>query len=742
MLRVVAIAIGLLKMLLELQQTRKSGALDVAGPSARVRLFVEDGHVVFADEGTVGETLGRILVREHVLTQEQYGAAIEWMSDLRSAGKTAKLGEVFVELGLLTREQVIAALSAQVQQKVMRALAWSSATFRFLESHGPLELSDRFVTVIEPLVIAALRLADRERIDALLSQARPRYAALRGDRLPGGGSTKLESIARVNAFRLAAAEDAFARALDGSRTVAELLAEADEPEAGRIDRGVVLAALLLTDALDLHRGPTAVRPMPVRPKPVRAPGVKPSASAALAAIANEGAKARAEAKAKADADAKAKAKAVAALTRAVVDAPADSERRMPGGEKMAPLLAEKAYQAGKKLVRAHRLAEAAAELKRAASLYKAVEYDLWAAWAAARADARGDGSHLEALRAVAELAIEQDTERGFATFVLGHIAKRRGDDAGAAELFARARVLDPEVDTIDAWEVRLQIGEASPTSTRGEVKALAPLLTGEKAEADARAEAKADADANAEARAEADAEAKAGADAGAARQVAADVRLGTELRGRAEREVAGRRRRKERRARAVDAVDASPRASSSRGWIVTIAIVGVIVAGVWIMTRTTPHDTAPVVTASTTTTATTTTPATSPTTSTTTSPIGVASVTEAPASASPRASSVPASATSADPTAGAAMPDASRVPADASYVDVDAGLPPVDASKGVLVLPSAADGHRVYVDGRLAGVPPPPIVLACGRHTIKIGSQGREQVAFVPCGGSLPLAYP
>jgi hypothetical protein len=450
----------------------------------------------------------------------------------------------------------------------------------------------------------------------------------------------------------------------------------------------------------------------------------------------------AKAKAKADADAKAKAKAVAALTRAVVDAPADSERRMPGGEKMAPLLAEKAYQAGKKLVRAHRLAEAAAELKRAASLYKAVEYDLWAAWAAARADARGDGSHLEALRAVAELAIEQDTERGFATFVLGHIAKRRGDDAGAAELFARARVLDPEVDTIDAWEVRLQIGEASPTSTRGEVKALAPLLTGEKAEADARAEAKADADANAEARAEADAEAKAGADAGAARQVAADVRLGTELRGRAEREVAGRRRRKERRARAVDAVDASPRASSSRGWIVTIAIVGVIVAGVWIMTRTTPHDTAPVVTASTTTTATTTTPATSPTTSTTTSPIGVASVTEAPASASPRASSVPASATSADPTAGAAMPDASRVPADASYVDVDAGLPPVDASKGVLVLPSAADGHRVYVDGRLAGVPPPPIVLACGRHTIKIGSQGREQVAFVPCGGSLPLAYP
>src|SRR3954464_1701267 len=84
----VAIAIGLLKMLLELQETRKAGALDVTGPGARVRLFVEDGKVVFADEGTLGETLGRILVREQVLTQEQYSAAIEWMSDARAAGKT------------------------------------------------------------------------------------------------------------------------------------------------------------------------------------------------------------------------------------------------------------------------------------------------------------------------------------------------------------------------------------------------------------------------------------------------------------------------------------------------------------------------------------------------------------------------------------------------------------------------------------------------------------------------------
>ncbi|HSO35884.1 MAG TPA: hypothetical protein VLT33_25315, partial [Labilithrix sp.] len=88
--------------------------------------------------------------------------------------------------------------------------------------------------------------------------------------------------------------------------------------------------------------------------------------------------------------------------------------------------------------------------------------------------------------------------------------------------------------------------------------------------------------------------------------------------------------------------------------------------------------------------------------------------------------------------------------ATASYVAVDAGLPSVDAAagpaiggeRGVLLMPASADSHRVYVDGRLAGVPPPPIVVGCGRHVVKIGSQGREQNVVVPCGGSVSLAYP
>jgi hypothetical protein len=83
---------------------------------------------------------------------------------------------------------------------------------------------------------------------------------------------------------------------------------------------------------------------------------------------------------------------------------------------------------------------------------------------------------------------------------------------------------------------------------------------------------------------------------------------------------------------------------------------------------------------------------------------------------------------------------------DASASDASASAstdpPSVDATKGVLLMPAAADTHRVYVDGRLAGVPPPPIVVGCGPHVVKIGSRGREQSVLVPCGGSVSLAYP
>ena len=712
-----AIAIGLLKMLLQLQESRRTGALDVVGPAARVRFFVDEGLIVHADEGTVGETLGRILVRERVVDQEQYSAAIEWMTELRASGKKAMLGEVFVDLGLLSTEQVRAALAAQVQSKALRALAWPQARFRFMESFGPLVLKDRFVTHIEPLVIAALRLAEREDIDTLLGQALARHAILRSD-APG-------LAARIDAFRFPPAETAFVATLDGSLTVKQLL-DAEQTEG--VDRAVVLTALLLTDTLDLRATAAAGRISTVpRPAPRSRPPASPPASAPAPAS-----------------------------TPAPAPAPSSASHVGPETPKapMAPLLAEKAYQTGKRLVRANRLPEAVVELRRAAALYGAVEYDLWAKWAASRADEENEDRHAGPLRAVAELAIAEDTERGFATFVLGHLARRKGELAKAEALFERARSLDPEAIE-SGWEARLRLGSQGVSETRSEVLALAPLMStpsppvivvneherdSERGVPTLRGLATEEALASLKRREQEQEQeqeqekerprvheaatvlitAAPSPEASVPAEVAAvrdEARESEEALANEEAPGSGPAAEPEL---AYQPYEPRPKERGG-GWAVVALGIAILGGGAYLAMR---------------------------------SPAEERAVTREATVSSAPAPTHDEPAPTHDEPAPAGDSDreeagAERV-ADASYAGGDAGLPAaIDAGvanlggeRGLLLMPLTADSHRVYVDGRLAGVPPPPIVVGCGKHVVKIGSQGREQSVIVPCGGSVSVTYP
>jgi len=122
------------------------------------------------------------------------------------------------------------------------------------------------------------------------------------------------------------------------------------------------------------------------------------------------------------------------------------------------LLAEQAFQAGKAHVRANDMKAAAVELKKAAELFPQIEYELWAAWTAMRADKDGEAGHVAHVKQLAETAIEQDPSLGFAYFALGHLALRAFDANRAKELFAKARALDPAAST-EAKDVRLKAKE-------------------------------------------------------------------------------------------------------------------------------------------------------------------------------------------------------------------------------------------------------------------------------------------
>jgi hypothetical protein len=58
---------------------------------------------------------------------------------------------------------------------------------------------------------------------------------------------------------------------------------------------------------------------------------------------------------------------------------------------------------------------------------------------------------------------------------------------------------------------------------------------------------------------------------------------------------------------------------------------------------------------------------------------------------------------------------------------------------GIIVLPPEADGHRVFVDGRVVEAKDSQVVVPCGPHEVKIGSKGEPRLIEVACDGETPL---
>ncbi len=137
---------------------------------------------------------------------------------------------------------------------------------------------------------------------------------------------------------------------------------------------------------------------------------------------------------------------------------------------------------------------------------------------------------------------------------------------------------------------------------------------------------------------------------------------------------------------------------------------------------------------------------TTATTTATTKPANATNATNATATAA-RAATTQASSTSAvatpkpSTTATSATATTSTTPtATATTAAVtSSGMPTPAADEGVLVLPASAQGHRVFIDGRVKGDGSSPIVVKCGPHTVQIGSQGKSRDVDVPCGALAKL---
>jgi len=80
-----------------------------------------------------------------------------------------------------------------------------------------------------------------------------------------------------------------------------------------------------------------------------------------------------------------------------------------------------------------------------------------------------------------------------------------------------------------------------------------------------------------------------------------------------------------------------------------------------------------------------------------------------------------------------------ETPSEATAAETTRNADVPAATSGTLITPSLADSHRVYLDGRIVGASGQSFSVACGPHSVRIGSAGQLQRVLVPCGGEIEI---
>ena len=105
---------------------RATGLLHLHHGEAKKVIYIKDGYPVFARSNVLGECLGRMLVRQGVITQVDCDQSVE------KSKETGRLqGTVLIQMGLLTPQDLKSVLERQVTEKLLSTFAWRSGTLQF-----------------------------------------------------------------------------------------------------------------------------------------------------------------------------------------------------------------------------------------------------------------------------------------------------------------------------------------------------------------------------------------------------------------------------------------------------------------------------------------------------------------------------------------------------------------------------------------------------------------------------------
>jgi len=120
------------KILVYLNRKRKTGILTVKTSAFTKKVYLDKGDAIFASSTDEDDRLGETLIKMGKITIEQYDRSVKL---LKETGK--RQGEILVELGYLTPQEIIWSVKYQVKDIIYSLFQLTDAEYEFREGEIP-----------------------------------------------------------------------------------------------------------------------------------------------------------------------------------------------------------------------------------------------------------------------------------------------------------------------------------------------------------------------------------------------------------------------------------------------------------------------------------------------------------------------------------------------------------------------------------------------------------------------------
>jgi DNA-binding response OmpR family regulator len=231
------------ELLAQLYRRRVTGGLFLLRDKVKKIVYFDEGHPTYIKSNVLDECLGRVLVREKMITDKECEESVRRMKEQKR-----QQGSVLIEMGVISPHNLRFGLETQLQIKLFDIFHWREGEYVFRDDvplPGDVISLD---TSNAQIVLEGVRRAwDAERLRGALNPIVAQYL-----------DHAAEPELRYQDLELAPVEQGFIESIDGARTTKEVMKRAPAQVGERGAMGLIYA-LHCIGVLQTREAPASIR---------------------------------------------------------------------------------------------------------------------------------------------------------------------------------------------------------------------------------------------------------------------------------------------------------------------------------------------------------------------------------------------------------------------------------------------------------------------------------------------------